>query len=1175
LTDDELIARSEALASELMERSQHLGGPRERRRRARLRRLLASPTGARVVFGLADRVLRPEDPLTAAAQLREIAAGPLEGLSAADSALLRAAALAAGVFPFPIVALVGARLRHETRGLIFPAEARALGNALGNLGQAGYRPNLNLLGEAVLGDEEASRRASALEALLKRRDVECISVKASAITAGLSLVDLDGSAKRVSEPLERLYRLAASYRPAKLVNLDMEEHRDLEITINAFTRTLAAPELQGLTAGIALQAYLPDTHAALDELLTFARARARSGGAPVRVRLVKGANLAMERTAAELASWPAAPYETKADTDASYKALLERLLLAARSGVVEVGAASHNLFDVAFALCLAGDLGAPVEVEMLAGMADAQAAAVAERAGQLLIYTPAVPRREFRHALAYLARRLDENATPEGFLRHGLSMAPGSPDWAEQAALFASAVRARHSVRTSPTHIQDRSSPHVLAWGEAGGPQAAKEHATKEPAAASGAVFGAKGTAGRASVAPREFFHEPPTDLTISANRRWATRILARARPTGYEMLDGEQAEGAVEEAVARSSLACAAWETLGEEGREPLLWGAAEVMAAGRGELIEVMAAEAGKTFEEADPEVSEGVDYARWYSAGPGSLGRLLASLDLPVQSRPLGVVVVAPPWNFPYAIPAGSTLAALAAGNTVILKPAPEAPATSALLARQLHTAGVPRDVVQLLPIADGDAGRRLVAHPSVSGVVLTGSYATAELFARWAPGRRLLAETSGKNAIVVGATADVDEAVRDIVASAFGHAGQKCSAASLAIVVSSVHDKGPFLRQLADAVRSLRVGPATDPATQVGPIVGPFTPALERALTRLDPGESWLVRPAEVGTRLWSPGVRTGVRAYSWAHLTEWFGPVLAVMRARDLDEALAWQNAVAYGLTAGLSSLDPKEHKRWADEAQAGNLYINRTTTGAVVGRQPFGGWKRSSYGPTAKAGGPNYLIGLRRWQDAHATGFDEAARSYRRWWASEFSVTRELAGLRSESNQLRYRPFSPGVVVRATEHVTEDELAKALFLSELTGTSLRFSLQRRPGGVPLGTGRLAGAEIQVESDESFAASLAGEHRAGDIGNFPARTRAARSPSYLGRRAYADAPSTPRRLRLLGGAPPAVVKAAVAAGYSVLDEPICSCGRIELVRWLREQVVTRSLHRYGNIVYERW
>jgi RHH-type proline utilization regulon transcriptional repressor/proline dehydrogenase/delta 1-pyrroline-5-carboxylate dehydrogenase len=398
--------------------------------------------------------------------------------------------------------------------------------------------------------------------------------------------------------------------------------------------------------------------------------------------------------------------------------------------------------------------------------------------------------------------------------------------------------------------------------------------------------------------------------------------------------------------------------------------------------------------------------------------------------------------------------------------------------------------------------------------------------------------LLAETSGKNAMVVTGAADVDQAVGDLVRSAFGHAGQKCSAASLAIVDASVHDRSPFLRQLADAVRALRVGPGNDPASDVGPIVGPFTGSLERALTVLDPGETWLVAPEclDRDRRLWSPGVRVGVRPGSWAHTTEWFGPVLGIMRADGLDQAVQWQNAVPYGLTAGLHSLDPAEHRRWVDAVEAGNLYVNRPTTGALVGRQPFGGWKRSSVGPTTKTGGPNYLLALRRWSDAHETGVDTAAADYRRWWDSHFGRVTELAGLSCESNQLRYRPLDPGVIVRVTEGGSDDEVAKALEAAAVTGTPVRVSSPReRPQWR-----RRADVALTVESAEALAATVA------------------------------DGPGA--RLRLLGTAEPEVLAAAAEHAVTVVDEPMCSHGRVELVRWLREQVVTRSLHRYGNVVY---
>ena len=274
-------------------------------------------------------------------------------------------------------------------------------------------------------------------------------------------------------------------------------------------------------------------------------------------------------------------------------------------------------------------------------------------------------------------------------------------------------------------------------------------------------------------------------------------------------------------------------------------------------------MAHETGKTVREGDTEVSEGVDMARWAASQTEVIDELACT---GVRADARGVVLVCAPWNFPYAIPANGVVSALAAGNTVLLKPAPEAITTGAALVAQLHEAGIPADVVQLVRCPDDDTGRHLVTHADVDTVVLTGAYDTAQLFLSWKPQLRLIAETSGKNALVVTGGADIDLAIRDLVRSAFGHAGQKCSAASLAIVEASVYDDGVFLSRLADAVRSVRVGSPDDLATMMGPIVAPASGKLERALTTLDAAERWLVAPRQLDRqrRLWTPGVKVGVQ-----------------------------------------------------------------------------------------------------------------------------------------------------------------------------------------------------------------------------------------------------------------------------------------------------------------------
>ncbi len=1129
MDDADLIAQASALADQLLAASDAVGSARERRREGRLRRILTSDAGTRLVFALADRALRPVDPVAGVGQLTAIARNQLAATDAAlgpadraalplgpaDRGMLALAAVAGRVAPAPVMAAVAARLRLETRELIWPVDDRRLTRRLTRLRRAGRRANLNLLGEAILGDDEAERRVAAVEALVGRPDVDCMSVKISSVASSLSLLDERGSEGRIAEPLRQIYRAAQRSPTRPMVNLDMEEHRDLDLTVAVFRQLLDEPEFALMEGGIAVQAYLPDTHAAVAELLEWSAGRAARTGAGIRVRLVKGANLAMERVDAELHGWPQAPYPTKADTDASYLRLLDELIRPEHPQV-RVGVASHNLFDIAAALTLGRRRGVSerVEVEMLAGMAERQAVATAALTGGILVYVPVSTRRDFRSAMAYLARRLDENSTPEGFLRHALDLRPGSRAWAEQRTRFEDSVRSRHAVAVTPAQTQDRTVSLAATQGVAVPTDSVPADLDRSAPSRRGRSSG--------------FTNAADTDLSVAANRAWARTAVtggsAVAAPPAATVAD-------VTAAINRATGAAGRWARSTTSQRRSLLVAAVAALRARRTDAVAVMADEAGKTFAEGDPEVSEAIDYASWYAAETA----LFDEVATEAVATPLGVVVVAPPWNFPYAIPAGGVLATLAAGGAAILKPSPRSPRTAAVLVEALWAAGVPDDLVQLVAAPDDAAGRRLIEDPAVGTVVLTGAWETARTFQRWRPDLRLLAETSGKNSMVVSATADVDQAVADLVRSAFGHAGQKCSATSLAIVDASVHDRSPFLRQLADAVRSLRVGPATDPATEIGPIVGPTTESLERALTELDPGESWLVAPRRVdaGARLWSPGVRTGVRPGSWAHRTEWFGPVLAVMRADTFDQAVEAQNAVAYGLTAGLQSTDPAEQARWAAVVEAGNLYVNRTTTGAIVGRQPFGGWKRSAWGPTAKAGGPGYLAALSRWRDpGDAVPLDRVEASYRSWWARHGSTTTEMAGLAGEANELSYHPL-PGVVLRAGGGAPDAQLIWAALAARVTGTPLEISVapERRPV-------RVTGIPVRVETAAELGNRLGGDGR---------------------------------RLRLVGDTEPEVLVAAAEAGVSVLAAPVLANGRVELGRWLREKVVSRSRHRYGNIV----
>lgn len=1101
--DEVLAGEAVNTAADLLDAAARVRTRRERRQAVRLARIMTDQTARAAVLALTDEVLRIRSPSRAARVFGEIAgaAGTSAGFGLPDRLAFKVGRAVAPYLPHVVMPLVRARVRSEMAGVILPVSPRRLARHAARRRREGIHLNVNVLGEAVLGDAEAHRRLAQVLSGLDRPYVDYVSVKISAICAQIDVLAFDAEVERIAGPLRELYDAAGRYRPAKFVNLDMEEYRDLTLTYAVFRKVLDEERYSGIAAGIVLQAYLPDSLPVLEELCTWARRRFERSGGTVKVRLVKGANLAMESVEAELHGWTPAPFASKAETDAQYKRMLACALDPANAGAVRVGVASHNLFEVAWAARYADATGGldRVDFEMLEGMSPAVAETVAGRLGRLLLYAPVVDPGEIETAVAYLVRRLDENSSPENFITHQYGMAVGSREWAEEEDRFRAAVAAREMSSPPTRRVQDRR----------------KE---EEPAAVRPETVG--------------FANEPDTDFTVAANREWAVSHLRAVRDSGLPeygpvvagtAVAGEQPQLGIDPSrpgAPAYQWASASVETVdkalgaAENGREwsgatsderrRVLLEAAAGLARRRGRLLAVMAADTGKTLREGDQEVSEAVDFASYYSTHipPGGSG-----------FQPYGTVVVASPWNFPLSIPAGGVLAALAAGNSVILKPAPEAVAVAGELARVLWDAGVPQTALQFVPCVDGDTSRLLITDSRVDAVVLTGAWETAQIFRRWRPDLRLHAETSGKNAIVVTATADPDEAIADIVHSAFGHAGQKCSAASLAILEAAVFDDGRFVRRLADSVTSLRVGEASDPHTVVGPLIRPPRGPLAEALRKLAPGEHWLVEPRQLDDQgyLWRPGVKVGVAPGSMFHLTECFGPVLAIMRAADLDEAIYLQNSPEYGLTAGLQALDPAEVAHWRERVDAGNLYVNRGITGAIVGRQPFGGWKHSVVGPAAKAGGRNYVASLGRWPSGRPPappGASWAADA----WASLRRPTDEI-GLRAEANAFRYRPI-PSAALYAGSGVTDAEVDAAGAAAAAVGTELR--------------------RIQRVED------------AGGV----------------------------HKLRLLGAVDDEQRRRAIDAGLWIDDTPVASDPKREVLRWVREQSVSESRHRHGNVTDRR-
>ncbi|MGO2747604.1 proline dehydrogenase family protein [Microbacterium sp.] len=1107
----------------------------------RLAGVLGDPNGLDFTVGFVDGVVRPEDLTVAAHNLRDLVPLTPKFLPLALRSLIRLGGALAPAFPGIVVPISRAVLRGMVRHLIVDATDAKLGAAIRSIRSAeGVQLNINLLGEAILGEEEAARRLEGTRRLLERDDVDYVSIKVSSTVAPHTPWAFDDAVAHAADALVPLFRIARD-RGRKFINLDMEEYKDLDLTIAVFTTVLDRAEFRDLSAGIVLQAYLPDALGAMIRLQEWAAARVDAGGADIKVRVVKGANLPMERVDAETHGWPLATWHSKEASDASYKAVLDYALRPEHVKNVRIGVAGHNLFDIALAWLLANQRGAAdgIEFEMLLGMATAQATVIRRTVGSLLLYTPVVHPAEFDVAIAYLIRRLEEGASTENFMSAVFDLDDDPALFDRERDRFLASIASMPTDVPVPNRTQDRGAHSDASTPESVEGSASGKHLLPEP------VEG--------------FVNTPDTDPSLAANRAWGDGIRSRmqASDLGNATVRANTIAdvASLDEVIARATGAGESWRELGAAGRAAILHRAGEVLEAHRGELLEVMGSECGKVLEQGDPEVSEAIDFAHYYAESAERVDAIEGATHTPV-----GLTVVTPPWNFPVAIPAGSTLAALAAGAAVIIKPARQARRSGAVMIEALWEAGVPRDVLQYVQLDGRELGEKLISDPAVERVILTGGYETAELFRSFRPDLPLLAETSGKNALIVTPHADLDLAARDVAYSAFGHAGQKCSAASLVILVGSVAKSERFRRQLIDAVGSYQVGQPWDGSSRIGPLIGPADGKLLHALTTLEPGEKWVIEPEKLDEdgQLWRPGVRENVAAGSPFHLTEYFGPVLGIMTADTLDEAIGVVNAIDYGLTSGLHSLDDAEIAQWLATVQAGNLYVNRGTTGAIVQRQPFGGWKKAAVGAGTKAGGPSYLIGLSNWQDAPVTADapdDALSRSAlaavdgdRTWlqgalstdvaaWRDEFGAVSDPTGLLTEQNALRYGTVP--VTIRI-EDATPAEAVRVI-----------------------AAGIRTGARLSVSTAAAFPASITSWLSAHAIGV------AVEDADGWGARA-ARLCATGGRIRLIGGDAAAV--AAHTGGspaVAIYSGPVLTAGRIEMLTFLREQAVSVSAHRFGT------
>ncbi|PMB35091.1 L-glutamate gamma-semialdehyde dehydrogenase [Fischerella thermalis BR2B] len=851
---------------------------------------------------------------------------------------------------------------------------------------------VDLLGEAVITEAEAqsyleryldlmqqlaeAAKNWATVPLIDQADGEPlpkvqVSVKLTAFYSQFDSLDPQGSEARVSDRIRILLRRAKELGVA--VHFDMEQYEYKDLIFNILKKLLLEEEFRARTdIGMTIQAYLRDSEQDAKALIDWAKER----GYPMTIRLVKGAYWDQETIKAEQKHWPQPVYNDKAATDANFENITQLLLENHQYVYAAIG--SHNVRSQAHAIAIAQSLKVPsrcFEMQVLYGMGDKLAKALVDQGYRVRVYCPYG---ELLPGMAYLIRRLLENTANSSFLRQNLENRPVEELLAPPT--FKQEDKEKVARGDGRRELVATDTDDKVARGEG-----RREFRTLEENGKTAVKFVGAADTDYAEEESRKESQQALQTVRQQLGKTYLPLIngeyvntqemINSVNPSNYTEVVGKIGLSSVEQAEQAMQAAKAAfpsWRKTPVQQRAGILYKAADLMEQRRAELAAWIVLEVGKTVREADAEVSEAIDFCRYYAM---EMERLEQGYNYDVAGetnryiyQPRGIAVVISPWNFPLAIATGMTVAALVAGNCTLLKPAETSSVIAAKLTEVLVDAGIPKGVFQYVPGKGSQVGAYLVNHIDTHVIAFTGSqevgcriYAEA---ANLKPGqkhmKRVIAEMGGKNAIIVDESADLDQAVMGVVQSAFGYSGQKCSACSRVIVHTAIYDS--FVRRFTEATKSLNIGAAELPGTKVGPVID--ANARDRIREYIEKGKAEakvaLEMPAPENGYFIGPVIFTDVSPNAVIAQQEIFGPVVAVIKANNFQEALSIANSTNYALTGGLYSRTPSHIQKAQEDFEVGNLYINRTITGAIVARQPFGGFKLSGVG--SKAGGPDYLL---------------------------------------------------------------------------------------------------------------------------------------------------------------------------------------------------------------------
>jgi RHH-type proline utilization regulon transcriptional repressor/proline dehydrogenase/delta 1-pyrroline-5-carboxylate dehydrogenase len=878
----------------------------------------------------------------------------------------KSAGLGGGLTAKVFARTIRANIEGMARQFIIGENAKEALRTLNRLRKDDFGFTVDILGEATVSEEEAQQYRRAYLDLLEELDREQggwrslgkgdtgldwghapkvnISIKPSALHSQAKPIDFEGSVRGILGRLEPIVERAKGM--GAFVCIDMEQFRYKDMTLEIYRR-LRSNFRDYPYLGVVLQAYLRQTDRDLEELLSWARRESL----PISIRLVKGAYWDYETVIAKQNEWDIPVYTIKAESDAAFERLAEKIL--ENHDICQLACGSHNIRSISAVMELAQALGVPeerYEFQVLYGMAEPVRKGLLKVARRVRLYCPYG---ELLPGMAYLVRRLLENTANESFLRQS----------------FAEGVEVDRLLANPNERLADAEESSRPSTGAGDKARFVNEPAadftrSEVRAAFPAALAEVRARLGRTYpllIGGREV---RTSDTLASVNPARPAEVIGHVCQAGREEID---------QAVGAARAALPSWRDTSPRVRAACLFRAADLARKRIFNLAAWEILEVGKQWDQAHADVIEAVDFLEYYGremlrlAGPHRMGRAPGELNQYLY-QPKGLAAVIAPWNFPLAISCGMCSAAVVTGNCVLYKPAGVSAVVGYTLAELFRDAGLPRGVFNYLPGRGGLIGDYLVDHPEVSLIAFTGSMEVGlrivDRAAKVHPGqmnvKKVIAEMGGKNAIIVDDDADLDEAVVQVLSSAFGYQGQKCSACSRVIVIEPIYEK--FVRRLVEAAGSLKIGPAEDPATFLGPVIDESAQRKIRDYIEIGKGEGRLLLHRDgPGEGFYAPlAIVADIRPEHRLAQEEIFGPVLAVMKAGDFDEAIAWANSTRYALTGSVFSRSPRHLERARQEFRVGNLYLNRGCTGAMVERQPFGGSKMSGIG--SKAGGPDYLL---------------------------------------------------------------------------------------------------------------------------------------------------------------------------------------------------------------------